>query len=333
MNPSTDFPRLLTAFFSQHLMQQREMSAHTVVGYRDTFRLLVKYAQREMHISPCKLQLDHFDTAFLGSFLNHLENQRGNNVRTRNTRLSAIRSFFRYVALNEPQYAALAQRVLAMPSKRHGRPQIAFLEHDEVEALLQAPDTTTRAGRRDFTLLAVATQTGLRASELINLCCGDVRLGQNAHIRCLGKGRKERCIPLRADAKAALRSWLDEVDSKQDTPVFPNQRGSKLSHDGLAYLLDKHVRVARQKCPSLKTKRVTPHTLRHTVAMELLNSGVDCATIALWLGHESVESTYIYLHGSLKLKEQAMAKTTPSGVKSVGRYQPDNNILAFLNSL
>ncbi len=329
---STDFPRLLTAFFTDRLMQQLRASPHTIASYRDTFRLLVRHAREVLKKPSTELEIGDLDADFLGTFLSHLENQRGNDARTRNTRLAAIRSFFGYVASREPQHAALAQRVLAMPNKRHTRRPVDFLKRDEVEALLRAPDLRTRAGRRDRTLLLVAVQTGLRASELFSLRCKDVQLGSGAHLCCHGKGRKERCTPLRKDAAAALRSWLEELRGEPDTPVFPNQRGGSLSHDGLDYLLTKHVTVARAACPSLKKKRVTPHVLRHTAAMDLLQSGVDRAVIALWLGHESVETTYVYLHADIELKEKAMAKTTPSQLPS-NRYRPADEVLAFLNSL
>ena len=219
-----------------------------------------------------------------------------------------------------------------MPAKRCTHRPVDFLDRNEIEALLAAPDTHTRAGRRDRTLLLVAVQTGLRASELIHLRCQDVQLGPGAHLRCEGKGRKQRCTPLRKDATAALRAWLDEWRVDPDAPVFPNQRGHTLSHDGLAYLLAKHVAVAQKACPTLETKRVTPHVLRHTTAMELLHNGVDRTVIALWLGHESVETTYVYLHADLKLKEVALAKTTPTQ-GTPRRYRPDDEVLAFLNSL
>ena len=332
MKPAADFPRLLTAFFTDRLMQQRQASPCTIASYRDTFRLLVHYALRELQKAPATLHLADLDTEFLGAFLTHLETERGNTARSRNTRLAAIRSFFGYVAVQEPQHAAQAQRVLAMPSKRYTRRPVDFLDRDEIEALLKAPNTETRPGRRDRTLLLVAVQTGLRASELIHLCCADVQLGPGAHVRCEGKGRKQRCTPLRQDAATALRTWLDERQGEPDSPVFPNQRGGTLSHDGLAYLLGKHVAVARQACPSLQAKRVTPHVLRHTAAMELLQNGVDRAVIALWLGHESVETTYVYLHADLKLKETALAKTTPTQ-GTPDRYRPDDEVLMFLNSL
>lgn len=332
MKPAAEFPRLLAAFFTDRLMQQREASPHTIASYRDTFRLLVRYAGDTLNKPPVELELSDLDADFVGRFLTHLEADRGNDARSRNTRLAAIRSFFTYVAMQEPQHTALAQRILAMPSKRYTRRSVDFLARNEVEALLRAPDTQTRSGRRDRTLLLVAVQTGLRASELIHLRCKDVQLGPGAHLRCEGKGRKQRCTPLRKDAAAALRTWMDERQGKPDSPVFPNQRGGALSHDGLAYLLAKHLDFAKQVCPSLADKRVTPHVLRHTAAMELLQNGVDRAVIALWLGHESVETTYVYLHADLKLKQAALSKTTPTqGIPD--RYHPDDEVLAFLNSL
>lgn len=332
MNTNTDFPRLLATFFTERLMRQRQASPHTIASYRDTFRLLVQYANSQLSKVPSQLTVEDIDTPFIGAFLEHLEKQRRNSPRTRNARLAAIHSFFRYVALQEPQYAALAQRVLAMPSKRYTRRPVEFLNRSEVDALLDAPDSATWSGRRDRTLLLVAVQTGLRASELTGLRREDVILGAGAHLRCHGKGRKERCTPLRKDAAAALRTWLKERQGEATAPVFPNRRGGSLSHDGLDYLLAKHLPTARVRCPTLNKKRVTMHSLRHTAAMELLQNGVDRAVIALWLGHESVETTYIYLHADLQLKEQAMAKTTPLGIQP-GRYRPEDSVLEFLNSL
>ena len=220
MNAAADFPRLLTLFFTERLMRQRQASPHTIASYRSTFRLLIRYAQRELNKPPSAMTLGDFDTALLGDFLSHLETKRGNDPRTRNTRLAAIRSFFRFVALHEPHYAALAQRVLAIPDKRYTRRPVAFLDREEIEALLRAPDPRTRTGRRDRTLLLVAVQTGLRASELIGLRCEDIQLGAGAHVRCHGKGRKERCTPLRKDSAAALRAWLKERDGEPTDPVF-----------------------------------------------------------------------------------------------------------------
>ena len=332
MNSATRFPALLEAFFTDRLMRQREASAHTIASYRDTFRLLLGFAQRRLKKAPSDLAMEELDTPFIGAFLESLEKERGNSARTRNVRLAALHSFFRYVALHEPAHAALAQRVLAMPSKRYTRRPVDFLNPSEIEALLAAPDLDTWTGRRDHTLLLLALQTGLRASELIGLRCQDIVLGAGAHVRCHGKGRKERATPLRKDTVAVLRRWLRERQGQPSDPVFPNARGGSLSHDGLAYLLSKHLATARQHCPSLQKKRVTPHVTRHTAAMELLRNGTDRTTIALWLGHESVETTYMYLHADLELKEKALAKTTPSNVPAT-RYRPDDAVLAFLKSL
>jgi site-specific recombinase XerD len=332
MTGARDFPTLLESFFIERLMRQRKASPHTVASYRDTFRLLVSFAQRRLKKLPSELAIDDLDTPFLGDFLDHLEQQRHNSARSRNARLAAIHSFFRYAMLHEPQHAAVAQRVLAMPSKRYTRRPIAFLTPPEVDALLAVADANTWAGQRDRTLLLVAVQTGLRAAELLGLRCKDVMLGCGAHLYCHGKGRKERCTPLRKDTVGALRSWLCRRRGQPDEPLFPSARGGPLSHDGLQYLLNKHVRSARPCCPSLARKRVTPHVLRHTAAMILLQNGVDRTVIALWLGHESVETTYIYLHADLKLKEQAMAMTTPANIP-MPRFAPDDQLLAFLNNL
>lgn len=331
MNGTADLPRLLSMFFAHHLMQ-RDASPHTVASYRDTFRLLVRYAHDVLGKPPQDLRFDDFDTDFLAAFLEHLESQRGNGARTRNARLAAIRSLSRFVALHDPRHAARAQQILAMPCKRTVRQPIDYLDNDEAKALLQAPDRSTWVGRRDHTLLLVAVQTGLRASELITLSCENIHTDAGAHLRCHGKGRKDRVVPLRRDSMAALRMWLEERRDRSDGPVFVNQRSRPLSHDSLNYLLAKNLAVARMTCPSLQKKRVTPHSLRHTCAMTLLHSGVDQATIALWLGHESVTTTYVYLHADLRLKEQAMAKTTPMETP-FQRYQPEDRLIEFLNSL
>ena len=332
MSADTRFPALLAAFFTDRLMQQRQASPHTIASYRDTFRLLLQFAQRRLKKPPSNLAMEDLDTPFIGAFLGHLEEERHNSARSRNVLLAAIHSFFRYVMWHEPQYAVLAQRVLAMPSKRYTRRPVTYLTPPEVDALLAAPDPNTWAGRRDRALLLVAVQSGLRASELTGLHCDDIVLGVGAHVRCEGKGRKERCTPLRKDTVRALRQWLRERQGQPTDPLFPNARGRTLSLDGLAYLLAKHMTTARQCCSSLRTKRVTMHVLRHSAAMMLLQQGVDRAVIALWLGHESVETTYIYLHADLQLKEKALAKTTPSAQPQT-RYRPDDEVLVFLQSL
>jgi site-specific recombinase XerD len=283
-------------------------------------------------MEPSKLSVADLDALTIGAFLDHLERERGNSPRTRNARLAAIRSFFKFVALHDPSHSAVAQRVIAMPAKRYDRKPVGFLTPSEVDALLSAPDRSTWLGCRDHALLLLAVQTGLRVSELTALRCQDLVLDDGAHVRCLGKGRKERCTPLRKDARVILRSWLDRRDGRPEEPLFCTARGRRLSRDAVADLLDKHVRAARQNCVSLRSKRVSPHVLRHTTAMELLRSGVDRTVIALWLGHESIETTQMYLDADLTMKERALAKTTPLHVPHA-RYQPDDSLLAFLRGL
>jgi integrase/recombinase XerD len=314
MQTAPSFPRLLEAYFTERLMHQRQASPHTIASYRNTFCLLLHFAQHQLHKTPSSLSLADLDAPFLSAFLEHLEQARGNRASSRNARLAALHSFFHSVALYAPQYSALIQRVLAIPSKRVEQIDMAFLSRPEIEALLEAPKQAPWTGRRDRTLLLIAVQTGLRVSELTGLCCQDVVLGAGAHVHCSGKGRKERCTPLRQEAAAALRVWLRERQGGPLDPVVPNARGGALSRDGGAYLLAKHVATARQRCASLQHKRVSPHVLRHTAAMDLLQHGVDRAVIALWLGHESVETTQRYLHADLALKEHALAKTTPLNV-------------------
>jgi len=330
-NPPT-FAGLLQSFFTERLMGQRNASPHTIASYRDTFRLLLAFVQDRLRKPPTTVALEDLDAPFLGRFLDHLETDRGNIPRSRNLRLAAIHSFFKYVALHEPSQGALAQRVLAIPCKRHKTKPIDFLTRPEIDALLAVPDQGTWMGRRDRTLLLVAAQTGLRASELIGLRCQDVTFGPGAHVQCTGKGRKQRRTPLRKDAVAALRAWLRERDGQPADVLFPNARGQPLSHDGLAYILAKHVATARQQCASLVNKRVTPHVLRHSLAMELLQAGVDRSVIALWLGHETLDTVQVYLHANPELKEQALAKTKPFNGRP-GRYRPDDQLLAFLQGL
>ena len=332
MSPAPTFPALLEAFFVDRLIRQRQSSPHTIASYRDTFRLLLHHAQQALRKAPSDLAITDLDTSFLGAFFDHIEKERDNSARSRNVRLAAIHSFFRYVALHAPEHSALAQRVLAMPSKRYVRRPIAFLTSVEVTALLAAPDLNSWGGRRDRALLTLAVQTGLRAAELLGLRCNDIVLGPAAYVQCYGKGRKLRNTPLRKDTVAVLRGWLTERRGQPADIVFPTMSGTALSHDALQYMMDKHLAVARRNCPSLVAKRVTPHVLRHTLAMDLLHHGVDRSVIALWLGHESVETTAIYLQADMQLKEQALAKTDTANVHAP-RYRPDDQLLVFLRSL
>ena len=332
MKTSAEFPELLQAFFTDRLMNQRKASQHTIASYRDTFRLFLGFAAHQLKKIPSKISFDDLDTPFIGAFLDYIEKDRNNSPRSRNVRLAAIHSFFNYVSINEPCHSALAQRILAIPSKRYKQKQVVFLSRCEVDALLEAPDLNTWTGRRDQALLLIMVQAGLRVSELTALQCQDIILGSGAHVRCIGKGRKERCIPLRKETVATLRAWLLERNADPSQPLFPNIRGGFLSSDGVQYLLNKHRATASQQCQSLKSKKVSPHVLRHTAAMDLLHHGVGSTVIALWLGHESVETTQIYIHADIEIKEKALAKTTPLNVKS-GRYRPDDNLLEFLQNL
>lgn len=322
----------LEAFFTERLIHQRQVSPHTVVAYRDTFRLLLAFAQRRTGKAPMRLELPDLDAPLIVAFLEHLEKDRGNSVRTRNARLAALHSFFRFAAYRHPEHAALIQRVLAIPQKRFDRALVSFLSQAEVDALLAAPDRATWIGRRDHALLLLAVQTGLRLSELTQLTCRDVRLDDGAHVRCDGKGRKERCTPLNRQTSAVLRVWLRELQAWPDGPLFPRQHGGVLSGDAVQRLVAKYANMAENRCPSLGGKHVTPHVLRHTCAMQLLHGGVDSSVIALWMGHESVETTQIYVHADLALKERALARTTPPNV-TPGRYRAPDALLAFLDDL
>jgi integrase/recombinase XerD len=332
MKTLSSFSELLQAYFTDYLMRQRNFSPHTIANYRDTFRLVIAFAQRLLNKPPTKLAIDDLDATFVVRFLDHLESERGVRPQSRNVRLAAIHSFFNYVALQEPAAGAVAQRVLAIKSKRCTKKPVDFLTQAEMDALLATPDQTTWSGRRDRTLLLLAAQTGLRVSELIGLRCQDVTLEVGAHVRCTGKGRKTRCIPLRKETVAALCLWVRERRGQPDDALFPNARGQSLSRDGVEYLLSKHVDTARKKCPSLQAKRVSPHVLRHSTAMHLLQHGVDRSVIALWLGHESMETTQMYLHANPELKEQALAKTQPFKGR-LRRYRPPDQLLAFLQAL
>jgi site-specific recombinase XerD len=329
---SAGFPFLLQSFFTDRLFRQRRASPHTIAAYRDSFRLLLRFANERQGKAPSNLTLDDLTVPFIGDFLDSLETGRKNSARTRNIRLAAIHSFFRYVALEEPAQAMLCQRVLAIPSKRHQRRPIEFLHREEIDALLAATDVSTWIGRRNRTMLLLAVQTGLRVSELVGLSCQDIVLGTGAHVRCQGKGRKERCTPLRAETAKMLGAWLRERRGRPEDPLFLSTRGAKLSRDAVERLLAKYAAAATRTCASLKRKKISPHVLRHTAAMDLLQHGVDRSVIALWLGHESVETTQMYLHADMRLKEQALSRTQPLDARP-GRYRPNDKLLAFLENL
>jgi site-specific recombinase XerD len=322
----------LQAFFSDRLIAQKRASAHTITAYRDTIRLLLTFAAQHTGKPPSDLDIDDLQAPIIGAFLDHLEHERGNAIRTRNARLAAIRSLFRYAALRHPEHAATIQRVLAIPSKRHDQALVTFLADNELTALLDAPNQATWIGRRDHALILLAAQTGLRASELIGLTCGDLRLGTGAHVSCLGKGRKQRITPLTKQTVAVLRVWLRETTDQPGSPLFPSRDGGTLTRDALERRLAQHVKTAQQACVSLRSERVTMHTMRHTAAMNLLAAGVDTSTIALWLGHEQERTTHIYLHADLDLKQRTLDRITPPDGRP-GRYRAPDTLLAFLEAL
>ena len=322
----------LQAFFTDRLITQRNSSPQTIAAYRDSFKLLLGFAHETTGKQPFELDINDLDAPLIGAFLTHLERDRGNSVRTRNARLGAIHSFFRYAALEHPEHAHTIARVMAIPTKRHERSTVSYLDLVEVDALLAAPDPTSWLGRRDRTLLALMIQTGVRVSELVGLRLRDVHLGTGRHIRVLGKGRKKRATPLTGEVAALLRQWTTERGGEPADPLFPTRQGRALSRYTVGLLVAKHCESASAGCPSLETKRVTPHVLRHTAAMLWRAKGVDIATIALLLGHESIQTTHIYEHADLALKEEAIGRTAPLGIKP-GRYRASDTLLAYLEGL
>lgn len=328
----SQFAPILQGFFTDKLVRQRRASPHTIAAYRDTCRLLLDFACRITGVQPSQLDISDLDAPLIGAFLQHLETERANTVATRNARLAAIHSLFRYAALRAPDHADHISRVLAIPPKRCDRGIVCFLTAGEIDALLAAPDRATWLGRRDHALLLLACQTGLRVSELTGLIPGDVHLGAGAHVRCRGKGRKDRATPLTRQTVAVLRIWLAEHDGEPSTPLFPTRAGRPLSRDAVERLVAKHATTAVTNCATIAAKNVTPHTLRHSAAMALLHAGVDTSVIALWMGHEDPGSTQAYLHADMTIKEQALARVQPRGT-SPGRYQAPDTLLAFLDNL
>jgi len=324
----------LEAFFTQQLVAQRRASPNTIASYRDSLRLLLGFVEQHTGTAPSQLEIGDLDAPIIAAFLDHLERDRGVSARTRNLRLAAVRSLFRFAALRHPEHAAVIQRVLAIPQKRFDRNEVTFLNQTEIAALLAAPDRTTRIGRRDHALLALAVQTGLRVSEIIALQRRDLHLGTGGHVTCRGKGRKQRTTPLTRDTAQIIEAWIAEIVDQPETPLFAGPRGQPLSRDAIRRLVGRHHVAARENCLSLATKHVTPHTLRHSCAMSLLQAGVDLSTIALWLGHEGIETTQVYLHADLTLKQRALARTsTPNSTGKHGRYKASDSLLAFLETL
>jgi site-specific recombinase XerD len=328
----TTLAPILEAFFTDRLMKQRRVSPNTISSYGHSFRLLLKYLQHQTGNAPSDLRIEDLDATTIIAFLSHLEQDRTNSVSTRNARLAAIHSFFRYAALVCPQHAGLIQRVLAIPQKNTDHQVTAYLTPDEVDALLATPDRSTRGGRRDHAVLVLAIQTGVRVSELTGLCCGDIELGKGPHIRVSGKRRKERCTPLKSETVTVLRAWMRERNGQPTDPLFPGRHNGRLSPDAVQRLIAKHATSAAKRCPSLRKKSVAPHVLRHTCAMTLLAAGVDQAVIALWLGHERLETTDRYIHSDMAIKERALARTAPLNANPA-RYRAPDALLAFLEGL
>jgi integrase/recombinase XerD len=324
--------RLLQDFFCQRLIQQLRASSRTVDSYRDTFRLLLRFAEQKLGKRVMELALTDLDVTLVLTFLNYLEAERHNNIRSRNARLAAIRSFLHYAGLQEPSALSTIQRVLAIPMKRFEQPAINFLNLEEVETIIEAPDPNTWSGRRDRTLLATLYNTGARVSEMVTIKCTDIEDAQCTALHLHGKGRKERVVPLWKRTSRILRQWLPQIDQQPHSPLFPNRFGKVMTRSGVAKQLQAAVITARKRCPSLRARRVSPHTLRHTTAMHLLQARVDLSVIALWLGHEDVSTTHTYMQADIEMKKLALGKMKEPKVRST-HFRPSKDVLAFLDSL
>ena len=322
----------LESFFTDRLAKQKYASPRTVASYRDALKLLLVFVQDKTGVAPAKLDWTSLDTEMISAFLEHLESERHNGARTRNLRLTAIRSLFSYASLRHPEHAALIQRVLAIPPKRVDKPIVSFLAGAEIDALMNAPDLSRWEGRRDRALLLVGVQTGLRVSELTGLNCGDISLRVGSNVRCEGKGRKHRAVPLTSSAEAVLKVWMSERAGHRDEPAFPTRTGRRLSRDAVERLVHKHAVTAGAHCSTLRPESLHPHVLRHSCAMSLLQAGVDTAVIALWLGHADIRSTQTYLHADMTIKQRALDRMTPANT-APGRYRPGDSLLAFLENL
>ena len=336
MNPllavPADFASLLQRFFGERLIQQQNASPRTVAAYRDSFRLLLTYAERERGKPPAKLTLGDFDATLVLDFLAHLETERHNTVRSRNARLAAVRAFAHYVALQCPPALQLAQQILAIPMTRFERPLLGFLSRVEVQAVLAAPDAGTWCGRRDRVMFALLYNTGARVSEMIGIKVADLTLAATSSVRLHGKGRKQRTVPLWKETAADIRDWLKYTDLRADQSLVPNRSGLPMTRTNVAERLALAITAATTQCPQLAGRTISPHSLRHTTAMHLLQAGVDITVIALWLGHESPVTTHGYVEADLAMKERALATIAPPETKRK-RYRPSGAILTFLESL
>jgi len=331
-NDPAEFANLLQRFFTERLSQQQAASSKTVAAYRDAFRLLLGYAESKLGKAPVKLALEDFNVELVLGFLTYLEAERHNSVRSRNARLAALRAFARYISMQCPQALSLVQQIVAIPMKRHERPMLGFLTREEVRALVAAPDSATWWGRRDRALLTLAYNTGARVSELVGIQVGDLEFDGTPSVRLHGKGRKQRTVPLWKETAAELRRWLYISGLQRDQPLLPNRWGKPMTRSNLAGRLENAVRLATPTCPSLHGRRISPHTLRHTTAMHLLQAGVDLTVIALWLGHESPVTTHGYVEADLSMKERALAAIAPLESQR-GRFRASDPLLRFLQAL
>lgn len=332
MTTPASFGTLLQAFFTEYLLGYKRASLQTVAAYRDTFRLLLQFLSKMRSRQPAQLSFEDVNVASVLAFLDHLEVERKNSVRSRNARLAAVRSFFRFVAFRDPEQVALAAQLLAIPIKRAGRRLVGHLTLEEMDAVIAAPDRTRWGGRRDHALLETLYNSGARVSEIAAIRRSQIVFDTTTSLVLHGKGRKERRVPLWAKTARILETWLKEIGDAPDGFVFPNARGGPLTRDGVSYILAQAVDVAAERCLSLRGKHVTPHIVRHSTAMHLLQSGVECSAIALWLGHESLETTHIYLEADLATKEAALGKLAPPGT-TVRRFKATDALLNFLAKL
>ena len=330
--PQVEFAQLVQDFFLRRLVAQRGVSPRTVESYRDAFELLFCFLEHRTSKPPTALELADLDAPVVLDFLDHLETGRGNSARTRNARLAAIHSFMRYASVRDPASLPIAGRVLAIPAKRFDRPVLGYLSREQIAAILGAPDRSTWSGQRDAVMLATTYNTGARVSEITGLRVGDVLLERQTAVHLHGKGRKQRVIPLWKNTATALRSWLDKINNAPHAPVFPNRSGAAISRSGVRDRLARAVALAEPSCPSLTGLNISPHTLRHSTAMHLLQSGTDLATIALWLGHSSPAVTHQYLEADLAAKE-AVLNHLGDPSPAPPRFHPDDRLLAFLQDL
>ena len=332
IKPESRFANLIEEFFLDRLIRQRNSSPQTVAAYRDCFRLLFEFARDQRNKPTDRLVLADLDAPFVLAFLDHLEKVRKNSIRSRNARLAAVRSFLRFAAFKDPESLAMIQRSLAIPFKRCSRPLVGYLSREEVQAIVNAPDSSTWAGQRDQVLLATLYNTGARVSEVTGIKVTDVTLEGSPSIRLHGKGRKDRTVPIWPATALQIRRWLKQIDRSANKPLFPAMTAGPLTRSAITDRIRRAVQAAASKCGSLSRRRVSPHTFRHTTAMHLLQSGVDITLIALWLGHESPATTHIYIEADLKMKEEALKVIQPPTMKQI-RYQPPDRLLSFLQAL